>query len=101
MRVRRRHRIRPAFGALRGSSDAKLHALLTHVPADLPLGHLRAVLVHKPLPDPPRRVTLLARRLPIRLQNPVMIARYGPNFGAGRDSGERFADSNACLTARR
>jgi len=35
----------------------------THVPADLALRYLRALLFHQTLPDPPRGVTLLARRV--------------------------------------
>ena len=63
------------------------------------------MLLDQPLPDPPRRVTLLARRLPSASSHPSMIRRYAPNAGAGRPYGARFAggtaDSNACLTARR
>ena len=47
---------------------AQLPALAVHIPADLPLGHSGAVLLHQPLPDPTSCVTLLTRRLPIRLQ---------------------------------
>src|SRR5581483_5398460 len=39
-----------------------------HIATHLPLRHLDAVLVDQPLPDPPRRVPLLTRRLPIRDQ---------------------------------
>ena len=41
---------------------------LAHIPADLPLGHLHAMLVTQPLVDPLRRVPLLARRRPISHQ---------------------------------
>ena len=47
----------------------QLATLGTHIPTHLPLRHLRAVLVHQPLPDPPGGMPLLARRLAIRLQN--------------------------------
>ena len=43
---------------------AQLTALGTHTPAHLLLRHLRAVLLHQPLPNPPGGMPLLARRLP-------------------------------------
>ena len=79
---------------------------LAHVAADLPLRDLRAVLVDQPLPDPPRRVTLLARRLAIRHQatrrsppdTRPASAPAGPPAPASRGG---TGDSSACLTARR
>jgi len=47
---------------------AKLPPPLADIPAHLPLGHLRAVLLDQPLPDPPSRVSLLGRRVTVRLQ---------------------------------
>ena len=41
-------------------------AALTHIAADLALRDLRAVLGDQALPDPPRGVTLLARRIAVR-----------------------------------
>ena len=76
-----------------------------HVAADLPLRHPRAVLLDETLPDPPGGVTLLPRRLRSAVRISSITSRYGPSFGAGRNSGTRFAggiaDSNAWLTARR
>jgi hypothetical protein len=45
---------------------AQLAPAATHVLPHRRLGHLGALLRHQPLPDPLRRVPLLARRLPIR-----------------------------------
>lgn len=47
---------------------AERYATLAHVAADLPLGDLRAVLGDQALPDAPRRVALLARRIAIGQQ---------------------------------
>ena len=47
---------------------AQLAPTRTHIPADLTLRHHRAVLLDQPLPDPPRGMALLARRLPIALK---------------------------------
>jgi hypothetical protein len=73
--------------------------------ADRRLGHLRAVLVDQPLPDPLRGMTLLPRRLPIGFSQPSINGRYGPSRGAGRTDGDRFTggdgEASACLTARR
>ena len=41
------------------------------IPAHLPLRHLSAVLLNQALPDPPGGMTLLARRLPVRVQPAV------------------------------
>ena len=46
----------------------QLPPLVVHIPTDLPPRHHSAVLLNQPLPDPPSRMTLLARRLPIGLQ---------------------------------
>jgi hypothetical protein len=46
----------------------ELAALVMHVAVDLPLRHDSAVLLHQPLPDPPGRMALLPRRVPVSLQ---------------------------------
>ncbi len=47
---------------------AQLRSALAHIPADLPLGHLHAMLVPESFVDPLRRVPLLARRRPISIK---------------------------------
>ena len=47
---------------------AQLTPARTHVPADLTLRHDRALLLNQALPDPPRGMPLLARRIPISLK---------------------------------
>jgi hypothetical protein len=42
-----------------------------NIPGHRHLGHARAVLGYQPLPDPPGRMPLLARHLPVRQQPPV------------------------------
>jgi hypothetical protein len=64
-------------------ADAELPAALGHVAADRGLGGGAPELVSEPLPDPPRRVTLLARGPPVGEQDPVdegpgLIGQHGP-----------------------
>ena len=47
------------------TDHAKLTTTLTDIPADLTLRDRRAMLLDQALPDPPRGVLLLARRLPV------------------------------------
>ena len=63
--------LRPRLGDQRHERLADLTQLappLMHVARDLALRHPRAMLLDQPLPDPARRVTLLARRLQVRLK---------------------------------
>jgi hypothetical protein len=60
---------------------AKLPTPPAHVAADLTLRNLRAVLLNETLPDPPRRVTPLARRLTISLDPPVDHRPERPELG--------------------
>jgi hypothetical protein len=65
---------------------AQLAPAATHVVAHRRLGDVGTLLLKEPLPDPFRRVPLLARRLPIRDQ-PLVDQGPGPSVGAGRRSG--------------
>jgi site-specific recombinase XerD len=77
---------------------------LTHVAADLAFGHLRAVLGDQSLPDAPRGVALLARRIAIGHQPRIDHTAIGTELRC-RATGERLTggsgDIRACLTARR
>jgi hypothetical protein len=53
------------------------------------------VLPHQPLPNPPRRVMLLARRQPIPLSQPSISSRYRPSAGPGRCAGARLTGGTA------
>jgi hypothetical protein len=83
----------------------ELATALTHIARHLALGDLRAVLGDQPLPHPPRRVPLLARRIAIALkplvdQRPERTElRRRPLTGERLDGGT--GDASACLTARR
>ena len=63
------------------------------------LCHLRAVLVDQSPPDPPRRVTLLARRHPVGLKPLVDQRPKGPSAGAGRPSGRFLGAGNGDASA--
>jgi hypothetical protein len=88
---------------LTGQPD--LPAARAYVVAHGRLGHLSAVLLHQALPDPPRGMALLARRLAVGRKPPVDQAPVGAERG-GRPSLGRFlagvlADARAWRTARR
>ena len=74
---------------------AELLTALTDIPADLPLGHLNAMLVTEPFVDPLRGVPLLARRRRSASSHESISSRHSPSFGAGRPTGRlapRVAD---------
>ena len=87
-------------------SRCELAAARADVPADGRLGDVGALLVDEALPDPARRVALLARRRPgPRSASARIVAAWGPIAGWARDStglrGGGTADARAWRTARR
>jgi hypothetical protein len=84
---------------------AQLAPADAHIAAHLPLRNLDTMLVDEPLPDPPRNMPLLTRRLPINDHHPSISSRYGPSFGAGRPTGclrgGGNGEASACRTVRR
>src|SRR6059058_213770 len=91
-----------ACGTMPGTVSRSSSARRRHIPGHRHLGHARAGLGDQPLPDPPGRVPLLARHVPVRQQPPVADPAYGPIAGRGRGRyafrGGGTALASACRT---